>query len=310
MKFGIIGSGKVAEALCQALLEKKQNISGIYSRNAITQSSLCARFDLNFENSLAKTVLSSEIIFICVADMSISEVAKEISNLLELTGEIQEQIQSKIKGKVFLHTSGACTSDLLVDLKNLGGYIGSLHPLQTFSGRENFTYFQNPAPSGFENINYFYEGEKEALSAVQNFVTLFHGNLVTIEKEKKALYHLCATMMCNYSVALSYMTEKLFGNVLPNNGETPYSIGLLSPFRPIVEKTFNNIFQKGGSNSLTGPISRGDTHVIKTHIAELQIFPAEFLTSYKALGKVSLVIAREKGNLSNGVLLELDRLLS
>ena len=304
MDIGIIGSGKLANALCFALLEEKQNIVGIFSRNSDTQSKLCKSYTLNLENSLKKTVSAAQLIFICIADNGIERLSEEISHL------------DFLEKKIFLHTSGACSSELLISLKNRGAYVGSLHPLQTFSDSAPHLLSENL----FKNIYYSFEGDEEAKRIAANLVSKFKGFFVCIPKEKKALYHLCASFICNYSVTLSYITEQLFEDLISQEAKNPslentiptetYPEGILAPFRPILEKTLENIFKKGALNSLSGPISRGDTMVVQSHLDELSHSNPNFLQCYKDLGKVAMLMAKKKGNLSFETLLDLEALLS
>jgi predicted short-subunit dehydrogenase-like oxidoreductase (DUF2520 family) len=64
----------------------------------------------------------------------------------------------------------------------------------------------------------------------------------------------------------------------------------------LVHQTVTNIFEKGPSDALTGPIARGDLESVQTHLAELEGREQEDL--YKLLGLEAVKIAINSGNIS------------
>jgi predicted short-subunit dehydrogenase-like oxidoreductase (DUF2520 family) len=272
MKFGIIGLGRLGKTLLDGLINKNMIIGGLSTTNNDKHHQICLEKNLVVENSLKSTVANSDVIVVCVNDSKIKMIAEEIALLIDL------------KGKTFLHTSGASTSLLLEAISRNGGSIGSLHPLQTFS--ENTRYL------ALCRIYYFFEGDENALIVSQKIVNLFEGTLVIISRENKPLYHMCASIISNFNTAISYISEELFRKVNPKNG------GNLAPFRPLMAKTMENIFEKGSRKSLTGPISRGDSDIVSLHLQELENHFPEFICAYKELGKIVLAIANNNKTLT------------
>jgi predicted short-subunit dehydrogenase-like oxidoreductase (DUF2520 family) len=53
----------------------------------------------------------------------------------------------------------------------------------------------------------------------------------------------------------------------------------------------------GGSESLTGPVVRGDVGTVAAHVAALEAFP-NTLETYRALARATALLARDSGRIS------------
>jgi len=68
--------------------------------------------------------------------------------------------------------------------------------------------------------------------------------------------------------------------------------------QPLINSTLENISNKGITNSLSGPIARGDIATIEAHLQVLQKHSSSLKTSYANLGLSALEIAVRKGELT------------
>jgi predicted short-subunit dehydrogenase-like oxidoreductase (DUF2520 family) len=276
MRIGIIGAGRLGFALATALKKENYVISGIYSRSPKSVSMLNDKLGEYFENILLLTVKESDIIFLTVPDVQIKVVADEIAGNFK---------KPDLNGKCFVHCSGALTSDVLMPLVKSGSNTGSLHPIQTFADREN-------AWKGLYGIYFGYEGSTEAREYCEEIVKSFKGSMLDISSKDKVLYHAAACIISNYTVALSYAA----GMVLEKTG-IEGSTGVKA-LMPLLEKTVKNIGMHGSLQALTGPISRGDTDVIRKHLADIQKEIPQVEDLYAILSKMTARIAAEKGSIS------------
>ena len=277
MRVCVIGAGKVGCALAIAMNRLDFTISGIYSRSHDSFGSLCRVLDCSLKNSLSLAVANSNVILIAVPDVAIGGVAAEI---------VSQVKPEDIVGKVFLHLSGAETSEVLEPIARNGGYTGSLHPVQTFADREN-------GWKGLPNIYFSFEGCNEARDRAEKIVKAFSGNMICIKKEYKALYHAAACMLSNYTVALSYVA----GNLL-NMAGIDFETGVRA-LKPLLENTIKNIDYFGSLNALTGPISRGDCGVVAGHMEAISEKSPDTLEIYKLLGRVAVDMALKKGSINS-----------
>src|SRR5215470_11338526 len=121
----LVGAGRVGRALGRRLHELGWKIGVV-----VTRSEASARRAVRFigagkpHGGLTRNLLASQVILIAAPDDAISGIARDLARM---GGE-------ELRGKVALHTSGAQDSRTLAPLKEYGAAIGSMHPLQTFSG--------------------------------------------------------------------------------------------------------------------------------------------------------------------------------
>src|SRR5215467_6726636 len=121
----IVGAGRVGRALGRRLRELGWKIGVVVSRSEAS-SRRAVRFigEGKAHCGLTRHVLLSNVILIATPDDVISAVAQELARM---GGE-------ELLARIVLHTSGAQDSSALASLKEFGAAIGSLHPLQSFSG--------------------------------------------------------------------------------------------------------------------------------------------------------------------------------
>jgi predicted short-subunit dehydrogenase-like oxidoreductase (DUF2520 family) len=277
MKFGIIGAGRVGCAFAFALSDRGEDISGVYSKNPESVAFISSRLNRRLEAGLNDLVKNSDIIIICVPDSQIASVSGQISGLCS---------QADIEGSIFLHCSGALTSDVLWMLVDKGGIVGSLHPIQTFPEREN-------SWNGMFNIYFGFEGSYAARQAASDIVLKLAGKMLEIEAESKPLYHAAACMICNYMVTLTETT----GSLLESAG-IERNAGIKA-FEPLLRKSVANIIEVGSKNALTGPIARGDCITIQEHLSAIDAKIPQIGEMYRVLGKATVQLALAKGSIKN-----------
>jgi len=286
MRVGIIGAGKVGCAFAFGLKQEGTEISGIYSKSGTSVEFLNRRMGTAFENDLKNTVMNSDLVLICVSDGQIGKVAEEISSMSEVIN---------ITEKAFIHCSGSLPSSVLEPLGMKGAAVGSLHPIQSFADREN-------GWRGLYGIYYGYEGSKSARALCERIVRGFEGEMLEIPADDKPIYHAAACVLSNYTVALSYICEKMLESIGIDRDAA------VKAFAPLIKKTAENIVSFGSVKALTGPISRGDYGVVEGHIKKIGEKIPEWLKAYRVMGKAALAAAREKGTVDNEGIREFMRL--
>lgn len=275
MNIGIIGAGKVGHALTLAFYNKDINISGIYSKSSESALLLNKKISADFPNDLVETVKQSDVVFLSVSDNSIKSVAEEIASKVP---------KKHIENKVFIHLSGALTSDELSVLKDFGGYIASLHPAQTFASKED-------GWRKLYNIYFGFEGCSISKKYANTIVEGFNGTMVCIKKQDKALYHAAACIISNYTVTLSYIASEILTG-LGFEKEASEKV-----FLPLIKGTVENLESRGVLDSITGPVERGDDKIIAQHIEKIKYLDSDLLDIYKLLGRRTLKMVRDKGTL-------------
>lgn len=272
MNAGIIGAGKLGSALAIALSKAGFCICGIYSKSEESCQLLCRKLNIDVANNLGTVVRKSDVIFVCLPDNDIENMALRIASHFE---------PELIRSKVFFHVSGALTTEVLKPLENLGAFTGSFHPIQTFADREN----------GWEKLYdcfFGFEGCNEAGECAETIVGRLNGRLIFISKEHKPLYHAAACIISNYTVTLFHIMFKMLIRTGMNEDAA------VNAFMPLLKNTVDNIEGLGYISALTGPISRGDHKVVEQHLKSLSYEIPEVEDIYRLLGRETVDIALKK----------------
>jgi predicted short-subunit dehydrogenase-like oxidoreductase (DUF2520 family) len=277
----IVGAGRVGRALGRRLRELGWKIGTV-----ITRSEASARRAVRFIGAgkahaqTTRQIVLSLVILIAAPDDEIAGVAKELARI---GGE-------ELRGKVVLHTSGALDARVLDPVKACGAAVGSMHPLQSFSG---------VAVPMLEGRLFAVEGDMQAVRAARQIARSLGGSPVRIPSGKKVLYHAAATMAASNVLAIEEAAAQLLISVGMKRGQATKA--LLTLTRQVLE----NMEHLGPRAAWTGPLSRGDFRVVETHLEGLREFPAEFSLAHEVLNRLA---ARLLSQDAAGTLAKLDKM--
>ncbi len=241
MKVGIIGSGRVGTNLGRHLKTKGLDVKGFYDQSHQSSKESAVMIDCVVYEQLGALVSDVDLIIIAVNDDSIMDVANQLESL-------------DYQKKVFAHTSGVHSLEVLSDLNKNDSRVMSIHPLSSVASKSSDNL---PFESGFVTIEFSNDQTNK-----QYFLNLFeHG----VEfKGDKGLYHAAACMTSNYLNTLLNKSYEMFVESSLSSEDA------LMMMRPLVEGSVFNFFKNGPDKSLTGPISRGDTKTVSLHRESLK----------------------------------------
>jgi predicted short-subunit dehydrogenase-like oxidoreductase (DUF2520 family) len=214
---------------------------------------------------LSRDVLASRVILICTPDDVVMKVA----------GELARVGSEELQGKAVLHSSGALTSGVLRSVHNCGAAVGSMHPLQSFSG---------VGTPSLEGKVFAIEGDPGAVRLARQIARALGALPVQIAGGNKALYHAAAAFAAGHVLAIEEASARLLMLTGMKRGEATRA--LLQLTRQVLE----NFERLGPRAAWTGPLARGDSGVIKSHIAAMSQLPAEFVKVYTALNDLALLV--------------------
>src|SRR5271155_4704361 len=121
----IIGAGRVGRALGRRMRELGWKIGAVVAGSESSARKAVRSIGAGRAHAfLARQVLAAQVILITTPDHSVADAAEELARIGA----------EELRGKVVLHTSGALSSDVLDPVRQCGAAVGSMHPLQTFSG--------------------------------------------------------------------------------------------------------------------------------------------------------------------------------
>lgn len=268
-RVSIIGAGAVARSIALALFYGGVKIDSIYSLHGISAHKLSRNVKARVWGSFEDLTVLGTYTILCVPDREIRTVATYIAKRFP-----------SLKSKVFIHTSGALSSDELLPLKKKWASIGSFHPMQTFPKN---------ARTSLKNVWCAIEGDKQALSFSRGIAKIFGANIFTISKEGKVLYHTAGIFAANYFVTLLSVVK----DVASASGIPAKDVWKI--YEPIIMKTLHNVTTTSPEQALTGPISRGDVATVTKHLQALSKKKLNHLVPlYSALGIETARLARKK----------------
>jgi predicted short-subunit dehydrogenase-like oxidoreductase (DUF2520 family) len=220
----------------------------------------------------------SRVVLLTVPDDAIPAIASELARI---GGD-------EWRGLIVLHTSGALDSTVLSPLKSCGAAVGSMHPLQSFSG---------VATPPLDGRVFGIEGDEPAVRVARSIARALEGMPVKLTAEKKSLYHAAGAFAAGHLLAM----EEAGVQLLMNAGITRAAAtkALLSLSRQVLD----NYEKLGPHYAWTGPLSRGDYGVVASHQQALQEYRPEFLEAYQS---VSRLAARVLSQEAETVLQELE----
>lgn len=259
----IIGAGTLATALAISLRRSGYRVSEIVSRNNAKSIShagkLAKRVGARVTN-LHESQFMAKVIWICVPDDAISEVASQIAT------------RGDWKRKIAVHSSGALGSDALAALKKAGAGTASAHPLMTFV---------RASKPELKGVPFALEGDASALATINTIVRSIGGKSFRIAAGAKPAYHLFGFFSSPALVALIVAAQQ---------------VGELAGFKRrksselmgrIVRQTIENCLVTSPQLAFSGPLRRGDIATLRKHLEVLNVQP-ELLKLYKSLSSIAL----------------------
>lgn len=276
----IVGAGRVGRALGRRLHELGWKIESV-----VTRSDASARRAVRFIGAgkpyggLRRQVLNCSVILIATPDSAVREVAEELARIGA----------EELDGKIVLHTSGALDASALDVVRAFGAAVGSMHPLQSFSGVG--------APQ-LEGKVFAIEGDAKAVRMARQIARALGGAPVQIDGGKKPLYHAGAAMAAGHVLAVVEAAARLLMSIGMNRREAVRAL------LPLTRQVLQNFERLGPRAAWTGPLARGDYGVVKAHTQALQNAPKEFSDAYEAVNRLA---ARVLAQDTAGTIAELDR---
>ena len=240
MNIGLIGCGKVGVSLFHTL-KRKNRIVGVYDIKKNNQRRAVKLLRLSKNPGYEEICLKSQAIFFATPDDGIKKAFVKAEPLL--------------KGKKYVfHFSGLLPSTIFKKKKNI--YRASVHPFTTFP--------KIVLASAREKYNVFIEGDKLAIKAAKEIFKGQNFRIKQIKIQHKLKYHLIGVFSSNLLVGLVAVIEKLSKEI----GWTKKDRNVL--ISSIMKTTLNNVVRNGVTDSISGPLERGDIQTVEKHLKLLK----------------------------------------
>jgi predicted short-subunit dehydrogenase-like oxidoreductase (DUF2520 family) len=276
----IIGAGRVGRALGRRLRELGWRIGAVVASSESSARKAVRSIGAGRAHAfLTRQVIAAQVILITTPDHRVEEVAKELARIGA----------EELRGKIVLHTSGALSSDVLDSVRRCGAAVGSMHPLQSFSG---------VGVPPLDGKVFAIEGDAHAVRSARLIARALGAVPVHIEGSKKPLYHAAGSLAAGNVLALMEAATRLMSAAGMKRREAVRAL------LPLTRQVLENFERLGPRAAWTGPLSRGDFGVVAAHTEAMKDVPAEFARAYEAVNRLAaLVLAQD----SEAMLAELEK---
>jgi predicted short-subunit dehydrogenase-like oxidoreductase (DUF2520 family) len=284
----IIGAGRLGTALARALASSGYRIEAVVARRktraraCVELAELTAAQPLILTSAQLDQLPPSDILFITTPDDAIESVATQLALMMKSRG-MNGGGEKASRKRIVLHASGALSSNILRDLRDVGFSTGSMHPLISVSDPVH-------GAQSLQRAFFCIEGESAAQSVARSLVAALGAESFSINTKDKALYHAAAVMASGHVTALfDIATEMLTHCGLTGNGARAVLI-------PLLRSTVENLYTADPAHALTGTFARADISTVKHHLEAISSSEMDdAFAAYTMLGLRSLQLAKEAG---------------
>jgi len=268
---GIVGAGSVGTALGVALSRAGWPIQAVASRDPARRERFSRLVGGTRAFADATAILDEvELIILTVPDDALAPLAAS----LRLYG-----------GQALVHTSGALGAEVLRPAMAAGTQVGSFHPLVAFADTER-------AVAALHGATVAVEGDDQLVALLAEMAEAIGAHAVRLAPGSKSAYHAAAVLAAGGFDALLDAIAEL-GRVAGLD-----EAGSLAIYGPLVEQTLGNARALGIGAALTGPIVRGDSGTLESHLASLAQHAPGVVDLYRALAQREIALAETRGTLT------------
>jgi predicted short-subunit dehydrogenase-like oxidoreductase (DUF2520 family) len=228
----IVGAGNVAWHLAFGFRNAGININGVFSRSMASASGLAGKLGTFGSVSLKEIPSDTDMVLICVTDSAVGDVIKNIS-----------------KDLTVVHTSGSLPISVLG--RDSTG-IGVFYPYQTFSKNVNTGNLSFPVC--------IEANDDKVLEKLKYLANKISDRVVLLNSEDRKRLHVSGVVVNNFTNHLMACAFEFLEN---HHIDSTLLV-------PILEETIRKIKNNHPKDVQTGPAVRGDSEIIKKHLALLE----------------------------------------
>ena len=271
LRVGIIGPGRAGTALARALTRAGHQVTAAAAISERSRQRVRDNFPGARLTEPAEVLGDADLVLLTVPD----DVLPGLVEGLAAT-------DAPYAGRLIAHASGAHGIRVLDPATRAGALPLALHPVMTFTGREDDV-------DRIKGVCFGVTAPDPLRPAADALVIEMGGEPVFIAEEKRALYHAALAFAANHMVTLVTEAATLLrdaGAELPNR-----MLG------PLLGAALDNALRFGDAG-LTGPVARGDGATVAAHVAAIAEAEPAALPAYLALARLTADRALAAGMLS------------
>ncbi len=227
MKIVLVGAGRLAFNLGQALVSAGHDIMQVYSRTQESASRVSEAVGASPVTDISKVLIGADVYIVALKDSVLADI-------IPLLCKGREQ-------SVFLHTAGSMPMDIFQGMTN---NYGVLYPLQTFS---------NERTVDFSEIPFFIESSNEkSLNVAHSLASSVSNRITKLSSVDRKYIHLAAVFACNFTNHCYTMASDILARY-----DLPFEYLL-----PLIDETARKVHDMSPIDAQTGPAVRYDENII------------------------------------------------
>ena len=282
---GVVSAGRVGSVLGAALARAGHTV---VAASGLSASSLTRAERLLPDVPMLppdETARLADLVLLALPDDALAGMVRG----LVATGSLRP-------GQIVVHTSGAHGIDVLAPAAEAGALPLALHPVMTFTGREEDLERLTACSIGVTAT----EGDEAAWNVGEALAVEMGAEPVRIPDSARALYHAALAHGANHLMTLVADCAELLREAGIQNAERLVA--------PLLSAALDNVLRHG-DRALTGPVARGDLGTVRKHLSVLADRAPEVAPSYRALARRTVARSESAGLLDAAVAAELTDLL-
>jgi len=266
----IVGAGRLGTTLARRLRGLGWSVGAVVTRSTRTSRAAVRRIGAGTPRGhLTRDALVADLILVTVPDDELRPVA---TSLAKLGGE-------QCRGKIVLHASATLDRSILAPLERCGASTGSLHPMQTFTGRES-----HKGGPNLDGVTFAVEGDPKARRLALAVARSLGGVPVEIDSRDKPIYHAAAVLVCGSAFPLVELALRMLAKI----GFTRRRA--MQTLLPLTRQMLDNVERIGPRAAWTGPLSRRDYAIVARHATALRSYPRDVRQAYAILALLAVRI--------------------
>ncbi len=278
MKLGIVGTGRAAAHLGQALAALGETPVALGGRDPERTAALARRWGLP-PSTPDEVLAQADWVVLAVRDEAIAPLCASLPWGAH---------------HVAVHLSGATPLSALAAAKAAGAQVAGFHPLQLLADPQPTA---EAALAAWAGIRVGIEAEGPVTLALHALAERLGAQPLTLDGARRASYHAAANAAASGLLAPLDLAARLGGEAL---GVAPELA--LQALLPLAEGALRAARERGVVGALSGPVARGEARVLQAHLDALAVRDGPHadpdLALYRALVAALLPLAAATGRLS------------
>jgi predicted short-subunit dehydrogenase-like oxidoreductase (DUF2520 family) len=273
-RLGFIGAGRLARCLALGFSRAGYSVTAIASRTPASSRQLASQIDhCAAHDDPQQVVDAADIVFLAVPDDSIGSTA----NTLRYDGAL-----TSARGpRALVHCSGASPVELLAPAQAQGASIGGFHPLYLFGG-------DLADLDRIAGCSVTIEADSTLKDALMALAVALRCHPLSIPPGGRMLYHAAAHYAASFALCSLAECVALWRTLGFADDDA------LRALLPMLAGTIETARDKGLPGALAGPVSRGDTGVVRKQLALLEGLGGDHAALYGLMTRRAVELARRR----------------